>query len=177
MKTAITIFLVTVSFFASAQTAKPAKISDFLKDKREPSLTEVFTDLAEFRDSLGLSGVVIDSTLNKAAQLQADWIAATGKLVHLQDKAALASIPALKTPTDRGNRVGAKVAAENLYTGWKYLPASLVVDGWADSPGHRLNMIRKPVNGQTLKVGLAIQKFVNDPNQVVIVLVIGESQQ
>ena len=176
MKKAVIPLLFMVSFFASAQPQPPVKISEFLKDKRQPTVLEIFTEFSQYRDSLNLSGLVLDSNLCKAAQLHADWIAATGKLMHLQDKAALPNIPILKTPPDRGNRVGVKVSAENLYSGWKYLTASLIVSGWAESPGHRLNMIRKPLSGQSLKVGLAIQKFTNDPNQIVVVLVIGESQ-
>jgi uncharacterized protein YkwD len=176
MKKAVIPLLFMVNFFASAQTQQPVKISEFLKDKRQPTVLEIFTEFSQYRDSLNLSGLVLDSNLCKAAQLQADWIAVTGKLVHLQDRSALPSIPILKTPPDRGNRIGIKVSAENLYSGWKYLTADLIVNGWAESPGHQLNMIRKPVSGQLLKVGLAIQKFANDPNQIVVVLVIGESQ-
>lgn len=179
MKAVITIALAAMSFGAIAQTQQPVKISEFMKDKKEPTIEEVFADLAHFRDSLGLSEVVLDPALCRAAQLQADWIAATGKFQHNQDQVAPGTgvNVVLPNPWDRGDRVGATVKSENLHTGWKFLPASFIVKSWGISKGHRANMVRTPPAGKPLAVGLAIAHYKNNPNEIVVVLTIGESTE
>lgn len=159
-----------------AQTQPPVKISDFLKDKSEPTINGIFEDLQHFRDSLKLSPVQLDQKLCQAAKLQADWIAYTGLFQHNQICIGDSTVPVvLPSHLDRGDYVGATVKGENLHTGWKLLPEYLIVKSWGISPGHRATMCRIPPPGNNLLVGLAISHYRNDPNKIVVVLTVGDS--
>lgn len=175
MKRAIMTFFFALSLFASGQQQKSVKASEFLKDKKIPTIHEIFDEIAYFRDSLGLSGIVLDSNLCKAAKLHADWMAVTGNYSHVQDRAALPGTPLLSEPWDRGEYVGAEVVAENMHTGWKYLQANLIVYGWFTSKDHRRQMLRTPPSGELLKIGIAIKPYDANPNYLVAVLVFGPS--
>jgi uncharacterized protein YkwD len=176
MKAIIQIFMTAIGFYVGAQTQQPVKISEFLKDKREPTVAEIFADLVHFRDSLGLAPVELDPVQCQAAQLQADWIAITGLFQHKQTILTETGIPVLlPNPSDRGDHVGIVVIAENIHRGWKFLPANIIVNSWAISPAHRANMVRTPTDGERLKVGIAITHFKFNPNEIVVVLTIGES--
>lgn len=175
MKKLILVFSILVSGQVFSQT-EPVKISDFLKDKHEPTIVEIFAELANFRDSLGLAKVQLNTRLCQAAQLQADWIAQTGLFQHEQTRVAVPGIPViLPRPWDRGDRVGEIVMAENLHTGWKFLPASTIISSWAKSKNHLATMLRTPENGKQLEVGLAIAHYSTRPNEIVVVLVVGAS--
>lgn len=175
MKKLILVFAILVSGQVHSQT-EPVKISDFLKDKHEPTTVEIFAELANFRDSLGLAQVQLNPNLCKAAQLQADWIAQTGLFQHNQTRVAVPGVPViLPRPWDRGDYVGEIVMAENLHTGWKFLPARTVISSWAKSKNHLATMMRTPEKGKPLEVGLAIAHYADRPNEIVVVLVVGVS--
>lgn len=176
MKVLVTLIIITMNIGVFAQTQPPVKISEFLKDKSEPTINGIFEDIQQFRDSLNLSPVQLDKKLCEAAQLQANWIAHTGLFQHNQTCIGDSTITEiLPRSSDRGNYVGVIVKGENLHTGWNLLPEYLIVKSWGISPDHRANLCRIPPPGNNLLIGLAIAHYKKNPNQIVVVLTIGES--
>ncbi|MEP6729555.1 MAG: CAP domain-containing protein [bacterium] len=85
--------------------------------------------------NLGLSTLVRNTTLMKAAQLHANQMAALNTMAHELPGAAYPS------PRSRLDAVGYRMRAfgENVAEG--YPSAAAVVAGWMTSPGHRANIV------------------------------------
>jgi uncharacterized protein YkwD len=91
------------------------------------------TNLERTRE--GLSTLRMEPRLSRAAQLQAEQMARTGRLDHVL---ADAQYP---RPEDRLAAAGYpwQAYAENLAFG--YSDARTAVEGWMNSPGHRANIV------------------------------------
>lgn len=136
--------------------------------------SEVFVKINAVRRSHGLQELKINQTLNAAAQSQADWMAAAGRMDHLREPAR--SFDEFKTCEHHpSNRVvksgyfsfdqlfqtevgtgGAVVhprpeANENvgeiIARGWggtNVYRTDVIVRGWMNSPGHRKEILKAP---------------------------------
>ena len=99
---------------------------------------EVLKLTNEFRQKNGLKALVLDQSLDRAADLHSknmaiqDFFSHTGK-----DNSA---------PWDRAQRAGYEsgFVGENIAAGQR--SAKAVVDGWIGSPGHRANMLNSQYN-------------------------------
>lgn len=119
------------------------------------SLNELVLDkVNNLRDSLGLSKLALDQTLNKAAEDHAYYISTKNELSHFQKTFSK------ETPSERvyfygGNRtyVGENVASVTNDSTRKI--AESLFNGWYNSPGHYENM----VNPLYSKMGLGVSKL------------------
>jgi uncharacterized protein YkwD len=140
----------------------------------QPTSADIVKEINRFRASQGLTEVSINPNHNKAAQLQADWIAQTGNYSHVQTR-SMPGKPLLKNPWDRGDQVGASVVAENLFLVPISDKAAEIVAGWIDSPGHRANMLYRVPSEIECRIGVAIAVMKSNPNQIIVVMVIGDN--
>jgi uncharacterized protein YkwD len=142
----------------------------------QPTTTGVVGEINRFRLTQGVKAAKLDPAQTKAAQAQADWIAATGLFQHNQTEAAN-GLPLLAQPWDRGNYFRTTVVAENFYGVAKSATSAYVVKGWTESPGHRKNLLYQVGDLPELecRVGIGIAQSKNDPNQVIVVMVIGDN--
>lgn len=97
--------------------------------------------ISRFRASEGLGAVTVDATLNRAAQQQAEAMAASGKLSHTVGGSFDSRMQAI------GFTWG--YSGENLGMGYDDLAEAIA--GWQRSPGHRKNMLMP----QATRIGLA----------------------
>jgi uncharacterized protein YkwD len=111
-------------------------------------IAELFNRVNNYRASLGLPGLTMAEKLNAAAQVQADYLAATGLLGHDGKDANGVTYIA-----DRQYDVGyyGTVANENVLLGSDTPKAAL--EGWQGSPGHNNTLTDN--NGAYLYTGLA----------------------
>jgi uncharacterized protein YkwD len=140
----------------------------------QPTSAEIVKEINRFRASQGLTAAIINPNHNKAAQLQADWIAQTGNYSHVQTR-PLPGKPLLKNPWDRGDQVGASVVAENLFLVPISDGAAEIVAGWIASPGHRANLLYRVPAEIECRLGVAIAVMKSNPNQIIVVMVIGDN--
>lgn len=103
----------------------------------EPSQIAItlFNLTNDARATAGTPALQSSSALMRAAQLQADQMAAAREMAH--------TLPSATYPTleDRLNAAGYRwqAAGENIAAG--YATAAQAMNGWMDSPGHRENML------------------------------------
>jgi uncharacterized protein YkwD len=140
----------------------------------QPTSADIVKEINRFRASQGLTEVSINPSHNKAAQLQADWIAQTGTYSHFQNR-PMPGKPLLKNPWDRGDQVGASVVAENLFLVPISDEAAEIVAGWIASPGHRANMLYQVPAEIECRIGVAIAVMKSNPDQIIVVMVIGDN--
>ena len=140
----------------------------------QPKPEEILKEINTFRKSQGLTQAILKPRQCKAAQLQAEWIAISGIYDHVQTYPVNGK-PLLKMPWDRGDFVGVTVVAENLFQVPKSITAKEVVDGWINSPGHKLNMMYGVPPEIECQLGIALQPMKSNPNDVSVVLVIGDN--
>lgn len=152
------LFLILMSTLANAQ----------------PKAVDIIKEINLFRSSQGLGPAIASTNHNKAAQLQAEWIAQTGIYSHLQTK-PLPGKPLLKNSWDRGDWVGASVVAENLFLVPISDEAAEIVSGWIASPGHRANMLYEVPAEIDCRIGVAFAVMKSNPNQIIVVMVIGDN--
>lgn len=95
---------------------------------------EIVARTNEARRQLGLQPLGASAALMRAAQLQADQMAAAGTMAH--------DLPAARYPTLASRLAAAsysaRAAGENIAEGFS-TPAAMV-SGWMASPGHRANI-------------------------------------
>jgi uncharacterized protein YkwD len=93
--------------------------------------------VSQYRTSKGLSPVIADATLNRAAEVQARAVAQAGSLSHGQFASRMESF-------------GIKgYSAENLVAGSKTVEQAMT--RWKNSPGHNQNLLMP----QATRIGLA----------------------
>lgn len=95
------------------------------------------TLLSQYRTSKGLSPVVADATLNRAAEVQARAVAEAGSLSHGQFASRMSSFGIKGT------------SAENLVAGSKTVEQAMA--RWKASPGHNQNLLMP----EARRIGLA----------------------
>jgi hypothetical protein len=145
-----------------------------LSAQAQPKPEDILKEINTFRKGQGLTQAILKPGQCKAAQLQAEWIATTGINEHIQTQPVNGK-PLLKMPWDRGDFYGVTVVAENLFEVPKSITAKQVVDGWINSPGHKLNMMYGVPSELECHVGIAIVPIKSNSNDVIIVLVIGDN--
>jgi uncharacterized protein YkwD len=99
-----------------------------------------------FRAKYGLSPLVLDARLSRAAGIQSENQARRSWIGHYGSDGS--------TPKDRAERAGyhAKIAAENVASGDKSFSDAL--QAWEESPGHRSNLLLPNVSA----CGVAMSK-------------------
>ena len=140
----------------------------------QPKPEDILKEINIFRKSQGLSQAKLTPRHCQAAQLQADWISTTDIYNHVQTRPENGK-PLLKNPWDRGNFIGVTVVAENLFQVPKSATPKYVVDGWINSPGHKLNMMYGVPPEIECQFGIAVAPMKSNNNYVIIVLVIGDN--
>lgn len=113
------------------------------------------------RAEVGLTPLLVNDQLQRAAQIHAENVARMNRLAH--------ELPESATPTlaDRARVVGYSYSmlAENL--AFNYASPARAVDGWLGSAGHRLNLL----NPDLTEIGVAIAR--NSLGQAYYIQVIG----
>ena len=96
----------------------------------------------------GLRPLVFNAQLNRMARIQAQNMAYYQKMAHVLPNATLPTLG------DRAHYVGYSYGrlAENVALG--YPNADMVVEGWMNSHGHRLNIL----DGGVVETGIAVAK-------------------
>lgn len=115
---------------------------------------EVLKLTNEFRQKNGLKALVLDQSLEKAADLHSKNMATQDFFSHTgKDNSR---------PWDRAQKAGYEsgFVGENIAAG--YRSAKAVVDGWINSPGHRANMLNSNYN----EIGLGYYFLENDTGKV-----------
>ncbi len=140
----------------------------------QPTSEQIVKEINNFRATQGLGPVILKSGQSQAAKLHANWIAQTGIYDHVQTR-AIPGQPLLKMSWDRGDYVGVTVVAENLFELPKAATAKQIVDGWINSPGHRANMLYQVPAELECQVGIAISTLKSNPNEIIVVMVIGDN--
>jgi uncharacterized protein YkwD len=87
------------------------------------------------RQALGLPALARNAALMKAAQLQADQMAALNRMAHDLPGAAYPS------PSSRLDAVGYQMSASGENVAEGYPTPAAVVAGWMTSAGHRANIV------------------------------------
>lgn len=107
-----------------------------------------------FRKSNGLKALVLDQSLEKAADSHSREMAEKDYFSHTGKNGS--------RPWDRAEQAGyeSRTVGENIAAG--YTSAKAVVDGWINSPGHRANML----NAQYNEIGLGHYYLANDTGNV-----------
>lgn len=111
---------------------------------------EVLKLTNDFRKSNGLKPLVLDQSLEEAADLHTQNMANRDFFSHTGKDG--------KSPSDRAKRAGYEsgFVGENIAAGYR-TPQS-VVDGWINSPGHRANLLNANYN----EIGLGYYYLQND---------------
>jgi uncharacterized protein YkwD len=143
----------SVTFVSPEYAARPVQPLN-----PQAALAEVNT----FRAKYGLSPLVLDARLSRAAAMQSKDQAGRSWIGHYGSDGS--------NPKDRAARVGfhAKIAAENVASGQKSF--SDVMRGWEGSSGHRENLLKPNVSA----VGVAMAK--NESGRAYWTLVLGAEQ-
>lgn len=122
----------------------PAYVGDVSAAKARIDAAAAEKLINDYRTRNGLSRVKVEPRLMKAAQTQADAMAAQDRMSH-----DLPGLGGLKTRLLAGS-YKSSIAAENLGMGYRSLGAAFV--GWRDSPSHRENLLRNDVT----QLGIAL---------------------
>jgi uncharacterized protein YkwD len=134
------------------------KLGGKSQPESEPSaeiVNQIVALTNSFRQQNGLAAVTFNSRLTRAAQTHAQNMALQDFVSHTGADGS-----------DIGQRISAtgyqwSVAAENIAAG--YLNAATVVQGWIDSPSHRVNLLDPAVT----EIGVGYYFLANDAgNQV-----------
>ena len=119
---------------------------------------ELLNLINNYRNSKGLSSLVVDSNLYKASTMQSDYMVSINEVTHKNSNVGF------ETFTQRiqyfyKNNYG--VSGENACTGSLKLcfydnetPAQQIFNIWKDSPGHNQNML----NPKYSKIGLSLSR-------------------
>ena len=97
----------------------------------------ILTLTNQARANAGVDPLIMDDSLNAAAQLHSEYMAQTGDFAHVTTTTG--------TPSDRaGQPVGENIAY--------HYDINLIVPAWMDSAGHRANI----QNGSYARIGIGI---------------------
>jgi uncharacterized protein YkwD len=137
--------LVAAGLSGCTDNAPPSGEPTFYRDLAEPGavLDAVAAQsmISGYRSNNGLGPVTIDPDLMRLATVQAQAMAAKGKLDH--------DVAHPFAERIRNSGFDASVAVENIGAGYHTLAEAF--SGWRDSPPHRANML----NGSVTRMGIA----------------------
>ena len=130
-----------------ASTAEPAP-ARATGSAYGPTEARIFDLINAERRHQGLRPLVFNAQLNQMARIQAQNMAYYQKMAHILPNATLPTLG------DRAHYVGYSYGrlAENVALG--YPNADMVVEGWMNSHGHRLNIL----DGGVVETGIAVAK-------------------
>ncbi len=151
---AVATLLLTLGTTACARHAVP--VPGHPVNTRPPTVTtpvadEMFRRTNARRRTEGMAALARSELLTRAAQLQAEQMASTGRMDH---ELRGTRYPTLMTRLEAVS-YEVRAAGENIAEG--YRDASSVVDGWMSSPGHRANILSSSYSevGTAVAVSLA----------------------
>jgi len=124
---------------ACSGNAPPSELPSFYVDLARPDATldanAARSMISGYRSNNGLGAVTIDPELMQIAHVQAQAMAAAGKLDH--------SVAKPFPERMRKSGFDASIAVENIGAGYHTLAEAF--SGWRDSPPHRANMLNPGV--------------------------------
>jgi len=131
--------LTVLTLVASSGCSAPSSPDPQPQEPGQPPSTTTASDLVDAtnaeRSRAGMRSLTVNGRLMEAARVQAEQVAAAGRLEHTLPEARLPSLE------DRLAAAGYdwQEAGENLAYGQRN--AAHAVDTWMQSPGHRVNIL------------------------------------
>lgn len=126
-------------------------------DKTDDECTELFEGINKYRESQGLKPLTRDPILDKAAKVQSDHMASTGKVTH-------DGPPGEEDFQTRIKNAGGEVGMGNENVAQCIKDCNEALDMWIKSPGHNQNLL-----SETSKIGLACTRDQEDKPYVTMV--------
>jgi uncharacterized protein YkwD len=144
--------VVLVAVFGCAPAAvAPPPSAGAVVENRAAIAAEIVTRTNEERVRAGLRAFITDPKLMEAARIQAEQMAAARKTEHTINGARY---PTMQSRLDATRYLYA-MAAENIARNQR--SASMVVESWMRSEGHRANIL----NAQLTQIGAAMARSAN----------------